>query len=177
MTGNPEKPTEATGMTDRSDAVFRAAGQVVAALEEGIPIRRASVDGVEFEGEDRPGRLSRTDALAQVAVGLAGVAAANRHRFGGPCGGNLCVVTWNFDEDELADMASAIDLVDEVDPSGDDDLLFNAWRVALDLVADPASWDTVEFFAAMIRRTAIDGIQITRLSADRPSAGDPYTRS
>lgn len=161
-------------MSERN--AFRAAGQVVAALEEGLAIRCVDTDGIEFEGEDRPGIPSRLDALAQIAVGLAGIAAVDKYRFGvpPPGTGRWPVTHWQFTRSQRDDLSKVVELVDAIDPDGERDVLYLGWIQAFDFVAEAANWKTIEFFATVVAHSPVDGISIRYIVDD--AVGAPKSR-
>jgi hypothetical protein len=138
---------------------YRSAGQAVAAISEGLLIRCASVDGIEFDGDDRPSPLGRTVALTQIAIGLAGVAAVSRYSFGTlPEGDTSPTVSFSFNRQELDDLAEVRAIIDSIDPNDDEDIFFLAWRQAKDLIADGANWEAIEWFAPLIEAGPLDGL-------------------
>jgi hypothetical protein len=132
-----------------SAGAYRAAGQAVAAILNGVAIVHVDRDGVELA--PHTGRCHRAETLAEIAIGLAGIAAEDRYRFGTIDPADF-VASWVFDADQLADFAIVRALIDTLDRRGSDDTLFLAWRHALDLIADPTVWRMVESVVA-----ALDG--------------------
>jgi hypothetical protein len=139
---------------------YRAAGQAVAAIHEGAEISRVSIDGIEFAGEDRPGPLRRPDALTQIAIGFAGIAAAGRYSFGTAPPGGGPMVDWAFTPSQVDDFNIARSFIDDIDPGDETDILYQAWLQALDLVADEANWDAIEYFASLIEHCPLDGVAV-----------------
>jgi hypothetical protein len=154
-------------MSQRERAAFRAGGQAYAAMHEGVSITRVNVEGVVFGNDDGLGGTStRADCLSKIAIRLAGVAAIDRYSFGtAPAGGWLA--DWNFGARQREDLATVRQLVDQIDPDSDLDVFFLAWSQALDLIADEAVWEAIEFFASVIEHIEVDGIGLAQLVYDR----------
>jgi hypothetical protein len=146
-------------------AAFRAAGQVIAALMHGAPIESAGHDGIvmtwsALAASERP----RSKVLADIAIGLAGIAAEARYGFGS-ISSSSCVVSWRFDSGQIADFGTVNALVDDVDPSGDEDVLFLAWCQALDLVADAAVWRAIRTIAGILDCRDMTGTETAQIAA------------
>lgn len=113
---------------------FRAAGQAVAALWLQVPIAEVDEDGIGIGWADLPTRnRPRAEVLAEIGVGLAGIAAVSTYRFGRlqSCE-NIC--TWNFSIGEIEDFAQVQDLIDAIDPGDSEDLLMRKWIEAIALM-------------------------------------------
>jgi hypothetical protein len=144
-------------------AAHRAAGQAVAAVIEGAPIADLSIDGVEIVWPDDPtGKRRRSELLADVAIGLAGIAAEIRLRFGRISSAD-CVVRNCFTSGQIKDFSEVHELVAEIDPTGTDDVFLQAWRQAVDLVVDRASWDAIAALAIALQHGEISGSDIARI--------------
>lgn len=143
-------------------AAFRAAGQVIAALMHGAAIESAGHDGIvmTWSGPPRP----RCEGLADIAIGLAGIAAEARYGFGSAKSSD-CVVSWQFSASQIADFAIVRALVDDVDPSGDEDVLFLAWCQALDLVAEAAVWRAIRIIAGILDCCDLSGTEAAQITA------------
>src|ERR1700753_2014393 len=97
-------------MPERADEhdTYRAAGQLVASIAEGVSIESVSARGIVLR--DTIGRRPvplRCNVLAEIAIGLAGVAAVDRSGFGTPpsnkLGRHSACVHWAFNAQQLAD--------------------------------------------------------------------------
>jgi hypothetical protein len=145
-------------------AAYRAAGQAVAASLEGARLARICIAGVEVAWPDGPAdERPRAEVLSDIAIGMAGIAAEHGYRFGRVPGGG-CLVSNRFTVDQIEDFAEVRELVDEIDPTGEVDVLFGAWRQAVNLVADPASWSAIEKIADEIEdRGELSGDEIARI--------------
>ena len=71
----------------------------MAALWRSAEIDHVEINGVAINWQAMPacGR-PRSEVMADIAIGLGGVVAVERHRFGWPPAA-ATVVAWNFDED------------------------------------------------------------------------------
>ena len=151
-------------------AAYRAAGQAVAALWRGAEIDHVEINGVAINWPAMPacGR-PRSEVIADIAIGLGGVVAVERHRFGWPPAEDT-VAAWNFDEDQAADFSEATSLALAIDPTGADDVLFLAWCEALNFALE--HWREIETVAMPIQRNR-------RLTGDEVEAvaAGPFWRS
>jgi hypothetical protein len=93
-----------------SEAAFRAAGQALAALWQGAPIGRLDIDGIEL---DWPGQLTRKQSRKQlemeINIGLAGIAAQDRFRFGW-VPDHKFIGSWQFNQCQIEDFRLVRDL-------------------------------------------------------------------
>jgi len=145
------------------DAAHRAAGQAVAALLEGAPIVSLAIDGIEIAWPDGPkGDQPRPEILSEIAIGLAGISAEQGFRFGRVRGGG-CAVRNCFTAGQVEDFGEVNALIDEIDPTGADDVLFTAWRQAVDFVADCATWSAIESLAVEIQHGEISGSDVVKI--------------
>lgn len=160
-------------------AAYRASGQAVLALLHGAHIRLVNLDGVEIGwpigGEPRTDGQIMTDAV----IGLAGVAAADRYRFGTAPPGGL-VVSFNFTDDQLEDWRLARELLSNVDPDDAGDSLFLLWSYLEDVVQAPDIWAAIVAVAEKLTRMPMNGREVARLSVEaaattlhRPGATSP----
>jgi hypothetical protein len=115
------------------------------------PLPNICLDGVEIAWPDGPEcDRPRAEVLSDIAIGMAGIASESAYRFGrNPEGG--CVVRNSFTEGQIDDFRDVHELVDEIDRHGADDILFDTWRQAVDLVANPVVWAAIERLAAEIQ--------------------------
>ena len=125
---------------------FRAAGQAIAALWLEIPIVAVDMDGIEF---DRPGQRPRCCPRAEVAIGLAGIAAVGAHRFG-RSDSYEDVCTWNFGAGEVEDFAHVRALIEQMDTEDTQDLLRSSWLEALSFLNRPTVWRAIETVAGAL---------------------------
>jgi len=144
---------------------FRAAGQVLAAIAEGLPIESVSAKGIVLKPALEPARKPpRCEVLAEIAVGLAGIAAVDRYGFGTPPpdkpGCYSACVHWAFDAQQLADFTIVRELIATIDRDDEEDILAQAWEQALSLVHDKGMWGAIEFFASLIDVSELDGADI-----------------
>jgi hypothetical protein len=146
-TGRASAPPDDT----LSAALARAAGQAIAALIHGAPIASVDVDGIEVPWPDvAEGDRPRAEILSDIAIGMVGIASESAYRFGRTSSAGL---VWNrFTVGQIEDFAEIHTLIEEMDPSGEDDVLFAAWRQAVDLMADSAAWTAVEALAEALQR-------------------------
>jgi hypothetical protein len=108
-----------------SQAAFRAAGQALAALWQGAPIDHVDVDGIALNWGDEPTRKQvREQATIEIAIGLTGIVAQDRYRFGWVPEHEF-IGSWQFNEWQLEDFRLVRDLVAEVD-MGDVDVLYRS---------------------------------------------------
>jgi hypothetical protein len=157
-------------LTNAHDA-FRAAGQVVAAIAEGLPIESVSTRGIVLKsalGSARQPR--RCETLAEIAIGLAGIAAIHRYGFGAPPPGepgrHSACVRWSFNMQQLADFAIVRELIATIDPDDEEDILLQAWEQALSFMHDEPTWQAVEFFASLLDVPELEGADIHYAGAE-----------
>lgn len=103
--------------------------------------------------------------LADIAIGLAGIAAEDRHKFGNLTSGDF-VVSWFFTAGQIHDFTEARDLVESIDPTDDGDVLFQIWRQAIDLVADASAWRMIESLATALGSQHLNGTEIDQIAGD-----------
>jgi hypothetical protein len=116
-----------------SQAAFRAAGQALAALWQRAPIDHVDIDGIALDWPDEPTReQAREQAKIEIAIGLTGIVAQDRYRFGWVPGHEF-VGSWQFDECQLEDFGLVRTLVAEIELD-DADLLYRSWYHALKFV-------------------------------------------
>jgi hypothetical protein len=152
-----------SGEAAQSDyAAYRAAGQAVGALWQGVRIRRLGIEGVVVIWPERPGR---SQVLADTAIWLTGVAAVDGYRFG-RCASYERATYWRFDDDQRIDLATAARLAEMIDPDGCSDVLFGLWRLSLALMTK--HWTAIESIAmALQRRRRVTGTQVEDIAASR----------
>ncbi len=150
-------------MSDSIDAI-RAAAQCAAAKFEGCLIQGISRRGIELG--DCDGRPRRATVLAEIAVGMAGIVAVDRWRFGVPPRGSAgATVSFYFTQDQLNDFDQIRELIEEIDPTGDQDVLLMAWQNACDLISSDTIWAAVERFASLLDEVDLDEIdELTSLN-------------
>ncbi len=132
---------------------YRAAGQAIAAVLNGLPFARVDHDGIEMTNN---GPHTRAAMLGEIAIGLGGIAAVERFQFGSLGDAADFVLSWDFSCQQLADFEMVRGLVAVVDPRDSRDVLFLAWRQACDLVDDDIAWAAVEAMAAAIADGPLD---------------------
>lgn len=162
---------------DPEPAANRAAGQAVAATIVGAPLIRASIEGVELGRPTSDVRRPRAEIISDIMIGLAGIAARNRYRFGDP-GPNIVVVCRIFDDTDRRDWAEVQGLVRKVDRDGDQDILFFVWRYALDLIAAPDVRSAVDAVARAVQVSPINAAEVMSqcFSAAVPARAPPVPR-
>jgi hypothetical protein len=144
-------------MSENGRNAYRAGGQAVAAILNGVPIFDVSIEGIAIAWEELPtNERSRSNLLGEASVGLAGVVAVERYGFGRAMDG-----TYNqplrFDNDEIEDIVRAGALVAALDPDGVEDVLLRTWQDALELVANPYLWRVIERIAEVLIHCEISG--------------------
>jgi len=138
----------------------RAGGQAIAAYLCGVKITELHLAGITLWV---PHRLSRrSELLAELAVGLTGIAATSRYGFGW-LNPPAPIVTWRFARCALEDFQLVHAIVRELAPLGDDDVFFEAWSQALDLIGSSTYWRAIEELAASVLRDPLTGIEATDL--------------
>jgi hypothetical protein len=147
---------------------YRAAGQVIAALVEGLPIESASTKGIVLKSGDGPPREPRGyEVLAEIAIGLTGITALDRYSFGTPPsarpGEHYATLHWSFSPLQLADFEEVKKLVALIDPTDEYDVLYQAWQQAWFLINSSAVWQAIEFFATLLQGSSLDRQQIDYL--------------
>jgi hypothetical protein len=150
------------------DGAYRAAGQVIAALAEGLAIESVSASGIVLTSGDGPPRQpNRHEVLAEIAIGLTGIAALDRYWFGAPPPNepdqSNATVWQSFDAWQLADFKEVHKLIALIDADGAQDVLYQAWQQASSLIEIPAVWDAIEFFAALLEGFPLDAAEIDDL--------------
>jgi hypothetical protein len=150
---------------------FRAAGQVVASIADGLAIESVSTRGIVLKpalGSARQPR--RCETLAEIAIGLAGMAAIHRYGFGAPPPGepgrHSACVRWSFNMQQLADFAIVRELIDTIDPDDEEDILLQGWEQALSFMHDEPTWQAVEFFASLLDLSELEGADIHYAGAE-----------
>jgi hypothetical protein len=147
-----------------SQAAFRAAGQALAALWQGAPIDHVDIGGIALDWADEPTReQAREHATIEIAIGLTGIAAQERYRFGWAPDHEF-IGSWQFNEWQLEDFRLVHDLVAEVD-MGDVDVLYRSWCRALEFANDPAIWASIESVADTLGRECLSASQVENLTA------------
>jgi hypothetical protein len=102
----------------------------------GAEIDHVYINGVAINWPAMPAcERPRSEVMADIAIGLGGVVAVERHRFGWPPAEDT-VAAWNFDENQAADFSEATSLALAIDPTGADDVLFLAWCEALNFALE-----------------------------------------
>jgi hypothetical protein len=155
---------------DKHDT-YRAAAQLVASIAEGVSIESVSARGIVLKETigRRPVPL-RCSVLADIAIGLAGVAAVDRYGFGTPPpdepGRHSACFHWAFNAQQLVDFALVRELIAGIDPEGNEDILLRAWEQAQSFIRDEATWEAIEFFAPLIGAAALDAAYIDYLCPD-----------
>jgi hypothetical protein len=148
-----------------SQAAFRAAGQALAALWQGAPIEHVDIDGIALDWPDEPTReQARDQAAIEIAIGLTGIVAQDRYRFGWVPDHEF-IGSWQFNECQLDDLRLVRELVDEID-TGDVDVLYRSWCLALQFANDLAIWAAIESVADMLGCQWLDAAQVERVTAE-----------
>ena len=139
---------------------YRAGGQALAAYLHGVRVDELRLTGITLWF---PRRISRrSELLSELAVGLSGVAAVSRYRFG-PGDPAAPVVTWNFSRCELEDLQVAHPIVGELAALGDDDVFFETWSQALYLISYPTCWRAIERIAVAVIRDPLTGSEVREI--------------
>jgi hypothetical protein len=153
-----------SGSREAECDAYRAAGQAHAAAMLGLPIKRVSVRGIVFDWPaNQP--ASWDQQRSEVAMGLTGIAAVGRFRFGtAPPGGgtgpfNLDVMT----EQQLDDWDTVQTTAVEIDPRNEHRVMADAWTLATELVTDNDSWDAIKWLAGIIEGVELDGVAVTHI--------------
>jgi hypothetical protein len=135
-------------------SAFRAAGQAIVALLHGAPLIQVDVEGVEIAWDDVPDAdRPRADILADIAIGLGGVAAQSYFGFGVPPRECRSSLTFHcFNESQIADLAEVAELVALVDPDAAADISFQSFQQVHELVGEPEVWAAAERLAADLLR-------------------------
>jgi hypothetical protein len=150
----------------RERDAFRAAGQEYAAAVLGLPIKHANVRGIELNWPANRS-LSWDELRAEIAMGLAGIAAVERYGFGvGPDGAIV------FDRRTLSDQAridfdTASRMADDIDPGGKQRVLADGWTLACDLVVDDDCWAAIEWLAGIVEAVELDGVAVSHIVEER----------
>ena len=159
------------GELSNAEDAFRAAGQLVAAIAEGMPIESISSKGIVLKVlRARSEASPRCRALAEIAVGLVGIAAVDRYGFGtappGEPGRYSACAHWTFNAQQLEDFAVVRELIAAIDPDDEQDILSQAWDQALAFIHDKSTWKAIEFFVALVDACELDGADIDHLCPD-----------
>jgi hypothetical protein len=145
----------------------RAGGQALAAYLHGVRVDELRLTGIILWFPHRISR--RAELLSELAVGLTGIAAVSRHRFGWHQTA-ATAVTWRLSRSELEDFREVHKITGELAPLGDDDVLFETWTQALDLVGSPAWWCSIERIAGSVLRGSVTGSEIREIIEDVATA-------
>ena len=145
-------------MSDETECdAYRAAGQAVAAMLHGSPVQRIGVEGVDMAWGDEPDyERSRADLLADIAIGLAGVAAVSAYGFGSLSREDRSTLVFHsFYDSQVDDLAEVMKLVEIIDPDAGRDVYFQSFQQAFDLIAEPLAWAAIETLAAAIQEREV----------------------
>lgn len=78
-------------------------------------------------------------------------------------------MSFDFTQDQLDDFGWIDELIDEIDLTGDQDVLLLAWQNAWDLVSCGAIWTAIERFVSISEEVDFDRIDVlTSLNVCRP---------
>ena len=147
-----------------SQAAFRAAGQALAALWQGAPIDHVDIDGIALDWPDEPTRdQAREQAKIEIPIGLTGVVAQDRYRFGWVPDHEF-VGSWQFDECQLEDFRLIRDLVAEIE-TDDVDIFYRSWRRALKFANDLANWSAIELIAETLEHQWLTATEVEKIAA------------
>ena len=147
-----------------SEAAIRAAGQALAALWREAPIDHVDIEGIALDWADLSTReQARKQAKIEVAIGLAGIVAQDRYRFGWVPDHEF-IGSWQFNECQFEDFHLVHDLVAEID-AGDVNVLYHSWCLALKFVNDVAIWSAIESVAETLGRQWLGATQVEKLVA------------
>jgi hypothetical protein len=145
----------------------RAGGHALAAYLHGVRIDELELTGITLWFPN--GISRRAELLSELAVGLTGIAAVSRYRFGWHDTA-ATVVTRRFCQSELEDFREVHAIVGELAPLGDDDVLFESWTQALDLVGSPTWWRAIERIGVSVVRGAVSGSEVREIIEDVAAA-------
>src|SRR5690349_19379372 len=98
----------------------RAGGQALAAYLYGVRVDELRLTGITLWFPHRISR--RAELLSELAVGLTGIVAVSRYRFGWHENATTAV-TRRFSQSELEDFREVHEIIGELAPLGDDDVL------------------------------------------------------
>jgi hypothetical protein len=141
--------------------LYRAAGQAVAAYLYGAEIVDVTRGGITLFWDHRTPR--RNELAIELVVGLAGVAAMSRYRFGSPGRSDAVVVSWRFDETERDDFGIAHALDEDLVALGHEDVFFQAWQQALEVVDIPVVWEAIERIAPHLETATLGELDVIEL--------------
>jgi hypothetical protein len=148
-----------------SQGAFRAAGQALAALWQGTPIDHVDIDGIALAWPDEPTREQAcVHAAIEIAIGLTGIVAQSRYRFGW-APDHESVVSWQFDECQLKDFCLVHALVAEIE-TDDVDVFYRSWCRALKFASDLTKWSAIESIAETVEHQWLTAIEVERVAAD-----------
>ncbi len=148
-----------------SQAAFRAAGQALAALWQGAPIDHVNVDGIALVWPNEPTRKqAREQAKIEIAIGLTGIVAQDRYRFGWVPGHEF-VGSWQFDEWQLEDFRLIHELVADIE-TDDVDVFYRSWRRALKFANVLANWSAIELIAETLEHQWLTATEVEKVAAD-----------
>ena len=134
-----------------NQATFRAAGQALAALWHGAPIDHVDIDGIAQDWSGESTREQAHDhATIEIAIGLTGIVAQDRYRFGWVPDHEF-VVSWQFDELQLEDFSLVRTLIAEIETE-DVNVFYRSWCRALKSVSDLAIWSAIELVAETLEK-------------------------
>ena len=141
---------------------YRAAGQAIVALLHGAPVIQIGIDGVEIGWDDVPdAQRPRAEILADIAIGLGGVAAEDRFGFGcAPAETRTSLTFYDFNPSQLADLAEVNALVAVIDHDGSDDIYFQAFQQAIEFTAEGHVWEAIERLANILVERDVDACEL-----------------
>jgi hypothetical protein len=147
-----------------SQAAFRAAGQALSALWQRAPIDHVDIGGIALNWPDEPTRKqAREQAKIEIAIGLTGIVAQSRYRFGWVTD-HESVVSWQFDECQLEDFGIVRTLVAEIE-TDDVDVLYHSWYHALEFVNHLANWSTIELIVEALEHRWLSATEVEKIAA------------
>jgi hypothetical protein len=150
-----------TTMTERD--AYRAAAQAYAAAILGLPIAYVSVNGIVLGYAANDSRSTWSDKRSEVALGLAGIAAVERFRFGTAVDGSVTFPGHEMTEQQCEDWHMVQSLADEIDFRGERRVLYDGWNLAAELIGNDDVWGAIEWIAGIVEDVRLDGVAIMHM--------------
>ena len=130
------------------------------AVLTGMPLNVVDYEGMEPSTLDALASAARLAAIiAEATAGFVGILSVERYGFGGTMAGEMNSPL-QPPEGGISDFLAVGELVREIDPDGDGDILLGVWRDALALVDSDLVWRAIEEVAAMVERRSLTGREV-----------------
>jgi hypothetical protein len=158
---------------------FRAAGQALASLLLGVSIEEVTRTGVVLDqmggsASDGQPRSETASLQAEITVDLGGIVAVDHYEFGRPEPGDISlVVSFNFNETQLADWIRVRHLASRIDPVDGLDAWFGAWDYLQGLFGEPDVAAAIDALALALTDGPLDELGVATIAAQAAKVPPP----